>query len=71
VAIIKDEDFRVGRFPMIADKSSGGANAPLSHDEIVGICGDILDWKVKAIVDTSAGPSELEVARAWAAAYHG
>jgi hypothetical protein len=47
------------------DKRSGRANAPLSRDEVVGVCGDLLDWKVKAIIETGAGLPELEAARAW------
>jgi hypothetical protein len=50
----------------MTDNSSGRANAPLSRNEIVGVCGDMLDWKVKAIIETGAGLSELEAARAWA-----
>jgi len=45
------------------DKRGG---ALLSRDEIVGVCGDLLDWKVKAIIETGAGLPELEAARAWA-----
>lgn len=48
------------------DKSAGRANAPLSHNEIIGVCGDILDWKIKAIIETGASLAELEAARAWA-----
>lgn len=39
----------------------------LGHDEVVAVCGDIVDWKVKAIIDTGATLTELEAARAWAA----
>jgi len=41
--------------------------APLTRAEIVGVCGDILDWKIKAIIESGATLPELETAAAWAA----
>ena len=39
----------------------------LTQAEIVGVCGDILDWKITAIIDSGASLAELEAACAWAA----
>lgn len=50
----------------MADDNDGVRGYPLGHDEIVGVCGDILDWKIKAIIETGASLSDLEAARAWA-----
>jgi hypothetical protein len=38
----------------------------LSHADVAGVCGDILDWKIKAIIESGATLSELEAASAWA-----
>jgi hypothetical protein len=38
----------------------------LSHADVVGVCGDILDWKIKAIIESGATLPELEAASAWA-----
>ena len=38
----------------------------LSREDIRRLCGDILDWKVDAIIATGAGFEELEEAVAWA-----
>jgi len=45
--------------------TDNAAHPSLSRDEIVAVCGDILDWKIKAIIETGAGLPELEAARAW------
>jgi hypothetical protein len=42
------------------------AKPAISHDEVVSVCGDILDWKIKAIVDTGATLTDVEAACAWA-----
>jgi hypothetical protein len=39
----------------------------LIHDEVVRICGDILDWKIKAIIESGTSVAELEAACAWVA----
>lgn len=31
----------------------------LNHDQIVRICGDLLDWQTNAIIATGAGVDEL------------
>lgn len=41
--------------------------AALGRDDVVRICGDILDWKVTAIIATGASVAEVEAACAWAA----
>jgi hypothetical protein len=51
---------------MMAEKIGSAASPPLSHSDVVGVCGDILDWKVKAIIATGASMAELEAASAWA-----
>lgn len=38
----------------------------LSHDLVRQLCGDLLDWKINAILETGADPEELEEAVAWA-----
>lgn len=50
---------------MMADSTGGRTGASLTHDDIIAVCGDMLDWKVKAILDTGASLAELEAARAW------
>jgi hypothetical protein len=40
---------------------------PLTRAEVAGVCGDILDWKIKAIIESGATLAELETAAAWAA----
>jgi hypothetical protein len=47
--------------------ANSSAAAPLSRAEIARVCGDILDWKIKAIIESGATLSELETASAWAA----
>lgn len=48
--------------------SPADSDAPqLTQADVLGVCGDILDWKVKAIIETGASLSELEAACAWAA----
>jgi hypothetical protein len=37
----------------------------LSHDVVRELCGDILDWKIKAIIETGASIEELEEAIAF------
>jgi hypothetical protein len=56
----------MGTLTNMADTTDGNPGNPLSHDEVVGVCGDLLDWKVNAIIATGAGLSELEAAQAWA-----
>jgi hypothetical protein len=47
-------------------KTMSSSPAPrLSRADIVGVCGDILDWKIEAIIDSGATLAELEVASAW------
>lgn len=47
--------------------SPADPDAPkLNQSDVVGVCGDILDWKVKAIIETGASLAELEAACAWA-----
>ena len=41
--------------------------ASLTRAEVVAVCGDILDWKIKAIIESGATLSEFETAAAWAA----
>ncbi len=36
-----------------------------SRGEVIRICGDLLDWKIAAIVGTEATAEELEEAVAW------
>ena len=38
----------------------------LRRSDIVGVCGDIVDWKIAAIIATGASLAELETANAWA-----
>jgi hypothetical protein len=35
------------------------------HDEVRRLCGDIVDWKLNAIVATGATVAEIEEAVAW------
>ena len=37
------------------------------RDEIARVCGDILDWKISAIIASGASLPEVEAACAWAA----
>lgn len=53
-----------GRMPMKADDETTTA---LTADQVLALCGDILDWKVAAIIATGASTRELEEAIAWAA----
>jgi hypothetical protein len=46
----------------MADESKSPS---LTYSDIVGICGDMVDWKVTAIIDTGASAAELEAAWAW------
>ena len=39
----------------------------LSHDDVMRLCGDVVDSKVQAIIATGGTISDLEVALAWAA----
>lgn len=39
----------------------------LGPDDIRHLCGDLADWKVRAILDTGAGNDDVETAIAWAA----
>jgi hypothetical protein len=41
---------------------------PLTRDEVVSRCGDIMDWQLAAILASGATLEELEEALAWAAA---
>lgn len=50
----------------MTDKSRNPGTSALTRDVIANVCGDILDWKVTAIIDTGATLPELEAARAWA-----
>ena len=59
--------FSHGWFEIMTDDTGSPSSPALSHDEIVAVCGDILDWKIKAIIETGASLSELEAARAWSA----
>lgn len=38
----------------------------LNRDDVIGVCGDILDWKIKAIIESGATLAEVEAAVAWA-----
>jgi len=38
---------------------------PLGPEEVRRRCGEILDWKVDAIIASGAGPADLDVAMAW------
>jgi hypothetical protein len=44
----------------VTDKSRG-----LTHDEVRQLCGDIVDWKLSAIIATGASPEEIEECVAW------
>lgn len=41
--------------------------ASLTHDEVRRLCGDIVDWKLGAIIATGASLAEVEEAVAFAA----
>ena len=43
------------------------AAGALTSDDVRGLCGDLLDWKLHAILETGADAAELETALAWAA----
>ncbi len=38
----------------------------LTHDDLRRLCGDIIDWKLSAIIETGASIEEVEEAVAWA-----
>ena len=42
-------------------------SASLTHDEVRRLCGDIVDWKLGAIIATGASLAEVEEAVAFAA----
>lgn len=37
----------------------------LSHEDVRHLCGDIVDWKVSAILATGASLDDIEAAVAW------
>lgn len=37
----------------------------LTHDEVRRLCGDIVDWKIAAIIASGATAEELEACVAW------
>jgi hypothetical protein len=39
--------------------------AELTHDEVRRLCGDIVDWKLSAIIATGASLEEIEECVAW------
>jgi hypothetical protein len=47
-------------------KLIGSAAVKLSHDDVIRLCRDILDWKVHAILALGASIEDLEEAVAWA-----
>lgn len=53
-------------FRDMTETSPSSVASNLSRDDVIRICGDIDDWKVKAIIDTKATLSDLELANAWA-----
>lgn len=48
-------------------KDDDETTTALTADQVLALCGDILDWKVAAIIATGASTRELEEAIAWAA----
>lgn len=48
----------------MAETVTGGV-ARLSQEDVNRVCGDLLDWKVSAILSTDATIDELEAAVAW------
>jgi len=47
--------------------STGQTQTPkLTPEDVRGLCGDILDWKVQAIIATGGSVADLEAALAWA-----
>jgi hypothetical protein len=51
----------------MASDANGQGAAPLTSEEVRRLCGDIVDWKVSAILASGAGPDELETCLAWMA----
>jgi hypothetical protein len=42
-------------------------DAQPTHDDLRRLCGDVVDWKLIAIVETGASLEEVEEAAAWVA----
>jgi hypothetical protein len=51
----------------MANTANSSVTTNLSRAEVARVCGDILDWKIKAIIESGATVAELEAAAAWAA----
>lgn len=46
--------------------SGGKAGTRPTRADVLRICGELIDWKVQAIIASGASVEEIEVAAAWA-----
>jgi len=50
----------------MTDSTAKTQTPTLTAEDVRGLCGDILDWKVQAILATGGSVADLEAALAWA-----